>query len=454
VPGKNNIVADALSRPAAAVAPATCSVDYRRLAAAQKVCPETAELSTCQSLHVQSVSVNNVELLCDISNGLIRPLVPADFRQAVFQSIHQLAHPGTRATRRMISTRFVWRGMAADIASWCRDCQGCAHGKILTHVKSPVKEIPVPAARFSHVHVDIVGPLPTSPEGHSHLLTIINRTTRWPEVVPLRSISAVECADAFTSGWIARFGVPATVTTDRSTQFTNAVWSCLCCTLNIQHVTTSAYHPQSNGMIERFHRQLKQSLKARQCGTAWAEHVPWVLLGLRAAPKEDSNVSAAEAVYGEQLVIPHQLQGRTGLQAPPPTSPSPPAAAESAPASSEEPRAYAEVAATPYKQLQAAEYDYVQRGNQGGPLSPLYSGPYRVLREKIFEVQLGDRIESVSVDRLKPHRGEAPVVPVAPLACGRPPGTGGRSKAPPVASPLEGGHVAVVKSRKDCIENP
>jgi hypothetical protein len=67
-------------------------------------------------------------------------------------------------------------------------------------------------------------------------------------------------------------------------------------------------------------------------------------------------------------------------------------------------------------------------------------------REKIFEVQLGDRIESVSVDRLKPHHGEAPVVPAAPPARGRLPGTGGRSKAPPVASPLEGGHVAVVKS--------
>jgi hypothetical protein len=175
--------------------------------------------------------------------------------------------------------------------------------------------------------------------------------------------------------------------------------------------------------------------------------VPWVLLGLRAAPKEDSNVSAAEVVYGEQLVIPHQLQGRTGLQAPP-TSPSPPAAAESAPASSEGPRSYAEVAATPFKQLQAAEYVYVRRGNQGGPLSPLYRGPYRVLRrrEKIFEVQLGDRIESVSVNQLKLHRGAAPVVPAAPQTRGRPPGTGGRSKAPPVASPLEGGHVAAVKS--------
>jgi hypothetical protein len=170
-------------------------------------------------------------------------------------------------------------------------------------------------------------------------------------------------------------------------------------------------------MIERFHRQLKQSLKARQCGIVWAEHVPWVLLRLRAAPKEDSNVSAAEAVYGEQLVIPHQLQGRTELQAPPPTSPGSLAAAESAPASSEEPRLYAEVTATLYKQLQAAEYVYVRRGILSGPLSPPYSSPYQVLRrrEKIFEVQLGDRIVLVSVDRLKPHRGEAPVIPAGAM---------------------------------------
>jgi hypothetical protein len=67
-------------------------------------------------------------------------------------------------------------------------------------------------------------------------------------------------------------------------------------------------------------------------------------------------------------------------------------------------------------------------------------------REKVFEVQLGDRIESISVDRLKPHCGEAPVVPAAPQTRGRPPGAGGGSKAPPVASPLEGGHVAVVES--------
>jgi hypothetical protein len=129
--------------------------------------------------------------------------------------------------------------------------------------------------------------------------------TAW-EAVPLASITAEKCADAFVEQWVARYGVPRVVTTDRGTQFTSATWASLARTLGFQHITTSAYHPQANGMVERFHRQLKAALRARNCGTAWAEHLAWALLGLRAAPKEDSGVSAAEAVFGRPLLLPGQ----------------------------------------------------------------------------------------------------------------------------------------------------
>jgi Integrase core domain/Integrase zinc binding domain len=323
----------------------------------------------------------------------------------VFESLHQLAQLGTRATRRLIGARFVWRGMAKDSTEWCRECQRCARGKILTHVKSPVLDIKVPSTRFSHVHLDIVGPFPKTPEGHTHLITMIDRTTRWPEVSLLQSITATECADAFVATWVARFGVPATITTDRGTQFTSAVWSCLCRTL----------HPQSNGMIERFHRQLKEALRSRQCGTAWAEHVPWVLLGLRAAPKEESGVSAAEAVYAQPLVLPNQFQPPEGQS--PPQSPQQPSSLPSLSVTeSVRPRTYADVVAALPKQLMEADFVYIRKGPAGGPFLPPYSGPYKVLvkKDKVFEIQVGTRVESVSVDRLKAHRGGSNVVPATP----------------------------------------
>jgi transposase InsO family protein len=105
------------------------------------------------------------------------------------------------------------------------------------------------------------------------VLTIIDRATRWPEVLPLQNMTARECADVFITGWVARYGVPQTVTTDRGTQFTSELWKSMCKTLGVHHVTTTAYHPQSNGMIERFHRQMKEGLRARECGTAWIEHL-------------------------------------------------------------------------------------------------------------------------------------------------------------------------------------
>ena len=115
--------------------------------------------------------------------------------------------------------------------------------------------------------------------------------------IPLASITAADCARALFAGWVSRFGVPATITSDRGAQFTSALWAGLCSLLNIQHSPTTAYHPQSNGLVERFHRRLKDALRSRAAAADWHDHLPWVLLGIRTAFREDSEFSLAEAVY-------------------------------------------------------------------------------------------------------------------------------------------------------------
>ena len=102
----------------------------------------------------------------------------------------------------------------------------------------------VPAKRFSHIHIDIVGPLPPS-SGFTHLLIIMDRTTRWSEAIPLSDTTTTECARALISTWIARFGVPLDMTLDRGPQFTSAMWSTISSQLGIQLHRTTAYHPQA-----------------------------------------------------------------------------------------------------------------------------------------------------------------------------------------------------------------
>ena len=120
--------------------------------------------------------------------------------------------------------------------------------------------------------MNLVEPLPPS-HGYMYLLTCIDRSTRWPEVIPLTGISTVECASAMFHGWISCFEVPAVVTSDRGTQFTSSLWSNICYLLGIKHISTTAFHPQSNGMVERFHRQLRNSLPARLASSDWFEHL-------------------------------------------------------------------------------------------------------------------------------------------------------------------------------------
>ena len=158
---------------------------------------------------------------------------------------------------------------------WAKSCIPCQKSKISTHIHSTVPSIPVSTRRISNIHIDIAGPLPSS-QGHSYLLTMIDRTTRWPEVVPLSSIFAESCVLAFISTWTSRFKVPAVLTSDRGSQFTSSIWNGVCSVLRISPSTTTSFHPQSNGLVERFHRSLKSSLRASLADSDWFPHLPLV----------------------------------------------------------------------------------------------------------------------------------------------------------------------------------
>ena len=253
-------------------------------------------------------------------------------------------------------------------------------------MKAPLSTFKVPSRHFDHINVDLVGPLPPS-QGYTYLFTIVDRFTRWPEAIPLSDISASTCARALVSHWISRFGLPGEISSDRGAQFTSKLWTTVSQLLGMKHSRTTSYHPQANGLVERFHRHLKSTLRARLTGPNWIDELPWVLLGIRTAPKEDLHPSSAELVYGAPLTVPADFVASPNSTASPGTLlrtlhdkvqgfMQVPTSQHGTQASSVPPN------------LHSSQYVFLRRDCHRSPLERPYEGPFKVIHSgpKVFTI--------------------------------------------------------------------
>ena len=119
-------------------------IDLAALQAAQMTDTDAAQLSRLQGFSFSIVMFKEIKLLCDVSTGIPRTIVPSDFCRCVFMAVHNLSHAGTRATRRLLTKRWVWKGMQADISRWCKECIPCQVSEVTKHMVPELREIPVP----------------------------------------------------------------------------------------------------------------------------------------------------------------------------------------------------------------------------------------------------------------------------------------------------------------------
>lgn len=315
VAGEDNHVADLLSRPPVSVSQVNLGLDMEAVALAQQsdrdvLAMEAATTIPTFRVPLESERHPDLYLVCTRKLGYTQVVLPTGFRRELVQILHRIAHPGVKATKLLVLRQATWPGLQRDVAEYVRNCRQCLRAKTVRHVRSPKQPFEEVDGRFSHVHIDVVGPLPEV-RGTRYLFTVVDRFTRWIEAVPMESQTADSCANAFGLFWVSRFGAPTVITSDQGRAFVSDIWSRVAKALGARHAFTSPYHPQANGMVERFHRRLKEAFRARLENRAdWPDHLPWVLLGLRAAVVADTESSPAEMVYGRALALPGAIVPR------------------------------------------------------------------------------------------------------------------------------------------------
>ena len=199
-----------------------------------------------------------------------------------------------------ITSNFYWPGIHSDITRFCQSCDICQRTVAKGNVsKVPIEKMPLIDTPFKRVVVDLVGPIyPPSESGHRYILMLVDYATRYPDAVPLKSITTESVAEALVDMY-SRLGVPEEVLSDMGAQFVSECMAEVSRLLSIRQLTTSPYHPMCNRLVEKFNATLKCMLK-RLCSEQrkqWHRYINALLFAYREVPQASMGFSPFELLY-------------------------------------------------------------------------------------------------------------------------------------------------------------
>ena len=211
-------------------------------------------------------------------------VLPRKFRAEVLSLAHcspLAAHLGQKKTCSKILAEFFWPGLTKEVREFCRSCEHCQKGSQANRRRAPLMPLPTIEELFRRLAMDIVGPLRRTKRGHKYILTVMDFATRYPEAIPLRRIDAATVAEALCDVF-TRLGIPDEILSDQGSNFMSELLHNVMELLQIHQLKTSPYHPQTDGMLERFHGTLKGMMR-KTCRERkeWDEYLPYVCFAFR-----------------------------------------------------------------------------------------------------------------------------------------------------------------------------
>ena len=261
--------------------------------------------------------------LCPVGHfpRVTQAVIPDSLREEVLADLHEGVaggHLGVEKTLGRLRERYYWPGHYNDVRDWCRDCAACASRKTPTpKARAPLQPIAT-SYPMQLVATDILGPLPESPGGNSYILVVADYFTRYVEAYAIPNQEAVTVAQRLVDEFFLRFSPPARLHSDQGRNFESAVIAEACKLLGVDKSRTTPYHPQSDGLVERFNRTLLDML-ATAVGEnpfEWEKNLRRLCFAYNTSVHPTTGFSPFSLMFGRQPRVPMDIVLGTATQSP------------------------------------------------------------------------------------------------------------------------------------------
>ena len=239
-------------------------------------------------------------------------VIPRSLKDEVMLAMHEeitSGHLGFEKTYHKIQQRYFWIGMYSEIQKWCASCVDCATKKTLRNLpKAPLQPIPVEGP-FDRVAVDVLGPFPTSDQGNKYVIVFSDYFTKWPEAFAVKTADAVTTAKLFVEEILCRHSAPRKLLSDRGKNFLSRVVKDVCQLVNTSKVNTISYHPECDGLVERFNHSLTTiiSMYVSEHQSDWDRFIPYALFAYRTSIQSSINETPFYLLYGRDPRFPMDI---------------------------------------------------------------------------------------------------------------------------------------------------
>ena len=249
-------------------------------------------------------------------------VLPENMKEMVLESLHDdifSGHFGVKKTLSRVKLRYYWPGYAKDVEKWCQTCLVCQRRKSPQSANTPpLQSIDTGQGPFEQIALDILK-LPLTERGNQYALVIEDYFSKWVEVFPLQRTAAPSVAQCVLNGWVSRFGCPYSILSDQGQEFESNLFKELNNAMQTSKLRTTAYHPRTDGMVERKNRTLIDVLSKFASQEAdWDLKLPLILFAIRTSEHASTGFSPFLLTYGKEARIPWDI-----LYGAPPSQPLP-----------------------------------------------------------------------------------------------------------------------------------